>query len=105
VAVNPGQVDTDLARGFYRSMAPPLTGPLLEVLLPHVLQPARSAAEDVVWACVAPEELVAGKYIDSRKAVPGPRLFAQRDDLASALYDKSLAWSGAGEEEEGEDQR
>lgn len=94
VAVNPGQVDTDLARGFYKSMAPPLTGPLLEALLPRILRPADAAAEDVMWACLAPESIVAGQYVDSRRVVPGPKIFSRRGDLASALWDRSLAWAG-----------
>ena len=93
VAVHPGIVDTELARGFFNNGIPKLLHPVLmpfleRVVYPIFLKTPKAAAECVLYACTAPGDVVGGKYVVEGRVAKSS---AASDDvlLAHRLWEKS----------------
>eukprot|EP00884_Botryococcus_braunii_P008599 jgi/Botrbrau1/17740/Bobra.0127s0005.1 len=94
VAVHPGLIDTNLARGWMTQgdvagrMLRPVVGALLTPLMPHILLPLEHAVDTVMFAITAPMSLVRGQYI-ANKRVANPSGSAQDLSTSARLWDVS----------------
>uniref|UniRef100_A0A7R9Z2B6 Protochlorophyllide reductase n=1 Tax=Chlamydomonas euryale TaxID=1486919 RepID=A0A7R9Z2B6_9CHLO len=104
VAVHPGIADTELSGGFFKSqgilwlwflsLLLPLYNGLLAATKDVTLRTTNSAANTVLFASLAPSELVAGAYVVPDAAVTRHHRAAYDEDTAKQMWDYAAELTG-----------
>lgn len=92
VAVHPGLLQTQLAKGWLQNGCPkllrPIGIPFINFIFPLTFLPAEYGVQSVLYAATAPAEKVHGKYIAHSKVVQTAQ-HARDDSTARRLWDVS----------------
>lgn len=97
VVVDPGVLDTKLARDFFHQQVPsflqPLLRPLVDVCISAVSLPVETATESLLWAATAPEQQVKGRHIkNSEVTAASERVYNIAD--SERLWQESCKLTG-----------
>lgn len=93
VVMDPGILDTYLARNFFNSQVPRLLRPINSFTLPWFLLPPAAAARSMLWAATAPDDQVKGKLVKNCR-IGKPVRHAGDQAVSDRLWDVSCQLTG-----------